>query len=280
MKRGSPNINVGGEIMLYELNEEQNAFHLKVREVFEKEVRPLVGDYEEREECPVGVFRILGREPLLCLRCPREYGGPGLNKVYECIVVGELSRVSVGIGAGVMVHGGLAIDPILKFGSEALKQTYLIPATQGEKIGAFALTEPEAGSDVTQAATTAVRKKDEYVINSTKIFITNGDKADFLVVFCQTNPENTNKYNRHSFIIVETNRNGFEANKLRGKLGIRASDTAEVSFSDVRVHISNLIGKEGDGFKELMMYFNPTRLIVCADGIFLNSSTKTEVVIC
>ena len=133
--------------MFFELNEKQNAFQKKVRQVYEREVSPLVEEYERKEAFPVPLYPTLGAERLLCLRCPEKYGGPGLDKVSECITMEELNRICAGIGAGIMVHGGLATDPLLRYGSEDLKQRYLPPAARGEKIGAFALTEPDAGSD-------------------------------------------------------------------------------------------------------------------------------------
>ena len=121
--------------MFFELNDKQKEFRKRVQEIYEKEVTPLVEEYERKETFPVQLFRILGEEHLLCLRCPKEYGGPGLDKISECISMEELNRICVGIGAGIMVQGGLATDPILHFGSEELKQKYLTAAAQGEKIG-------------------------------------------------------------------------------------------------------------------------------------------------
>jgi alkylation response protein AidB-like acyl-CoA dehydrogenase len=132
---------------------------------------------------------------------------------------------------------------------------------------ATAITEPDAGCDTAGVSTTAVRDGDEWVINGSKMFITNGDIADYMMVYVLTNPENPSRHNRHSFILVPTKTKGYQATKLRGKLGIRASDTAELSFSDMRVPLSNLVGKEGEGFKELMAFFNRTRLHVCAQGV-------------
>jgi alkylation response protein AidB-like acyl-CoA dehydrogenase len=131
--------------MLFELNDGQRVFQKRVREIYEREVSPLVEEYERKETFLVQLFPILGAEHLLCLRCPERYGGPGLDKISECITVEELNRICVGIGASIMVQGGLATDPILHFGSEELKQNYLSPAVRGEKVGAFALTEPDAG---------------------------------------------------------------------------------------------------------------------------------------
>jgi len=131
-----------------------------------------------------------------------------------------------------------------------------------------AFTEPDAGSDLAGAtSTTAVKDGDEYVINGSKMFITNGDRADYLICFVVTNPDNPDIHRRHSMVMVETDRPGFEANHLTGKLGVRASDTAEIAFNNVRIPVSNLVGREGDGFAEAMYLFNLDRIIVAAQAV-------------
>jgi alkylation response protein AidB-like acyl-CoA dehydrogenase len=164
-----------------------------VQQIYEREVSPLVEEYERKEAFPVELFPILGAEHLLCLRCPKKYGGPGLDKISECITVEELNRICVGIGASIMVQGGLATDPILHFGSEDLKQKYLSPAVRGEKIGSFALTEPNAGSDASGIRTTAVKQGEGYRINGAKTFITNGTICHFSTVAAYTDPARRGK---------------------------------------------------------------------------------------
>src|SRR4030067_1980167 len=166
--------------MFFELNEQQKEFQKRVREIYEREVSPLVEEYERKEAFPVQLFPLLGAEHLLCLRCPKKYGGPVLDKISEWITVEELNRLCVGIGASIMVQGGLATDPILHFGSEELKQKYLSPAVRGEKIGAFALTEPDAGSDASGIRTTALKQGGGYRLNGLKTFITNGTICNFV----------------------------------------------------------------------------------------------------
>jgi alkylation response protein AidB-like acyl-CoA dehydrogenase len=153
------------------------------------------------------------------------------------------------------------------YGSEEQKELILPKLVAAERIIATAITEPDAGSDTASASTRAVKEGDEWVINGSKMFVTNGTLADWVVVFALTNPEHPSRHDRHSFILVPTETPGYEANKLRGKLGIRASDTAELSFSDMRVPLSNLVGNEGEGFHELMGFFNRTRLHICAQGV-------------
>ena len=236
--------------MFFELNENQKGFQKKVREVYEREVSPLVEEYERKETFPVSLFRTLGKEHLLCLRCPREYDGPGLDKISECISTEELNRVCVGIGAGVMVQGGLATDPILHFGSEDLKWKYLSPAVRGEKIGAFALTEPDAGSDASGIRTTAVKQGDGYRINGSKTFITNGTICDFLTVAAYTDP--TKRGTGINLFVVDRDDSGFSVIKKLEKLGNHSSDTAELAFDDCYVPKKRMIGEqEGGGLEQL-----------------------------
>ena len=236
--------------MLFELNQEQREFQKRVREIYEKEVSPLVEEYERKESFPTSLYPILGKEGLLCLRCEKEYGGPGLDKVSECISIEELNRICSGIGAGLMVHGGLSTDPILRFGSEALKRKYLIPAVRGEKIGAFALTEPDAGSDASRIRTTAARDGEGYRLNGSKTFITNGAICDFVTAAAYTQPDR--KGTGINLFIVNREDPGFSVIKKMRKLGNHSSDTAELAFDDCYVPKDRMIGeKEGGGLEQL-----------------------------
>ena len=146
----------------------------------------------------------------------------------------------------------------------------------GEAILATAITEPDAGSDVTGASTTAVQQGDQWVINGSKMFCTNGDLAKYVIVYVLTNPDHPSRHSRHSFIIVPTDQPGFQANKIHGKLGIRASDTAELALCDAKAPLSNLIGEEGEGFHQLMAFFNRTRLHICAQAVGLARGALEE----
>jgi alkylation response protein AidB-like acyl-CoA dehydrogenase len=236
--------------MFYELNDEQKAFRKKVREIYEREVSPLVEEYERKEAFPVQLFRILGAEHLLCLRCPKKYGGPGLDKISECITVEELNRICVGIGASIMVQGGLATDPILHFGSEDLKGKYLTSAVRGEKIGAFALTEPNAGSDASGIRTTAVKQGKGYRLNGPKTFITNGTICDFATVAAYTDPSKRGR--GINLFVVEREDPGFSVIKKLRKLGNHSADTAELAFDDCYVPKERMLGEqEGGGLEQL-----------------------------
>jgi alkylation response protein AidB-like acyl-CoA dehydrogenase len=203
------------------------------------------------------------------------YGGSKMGILECCLVMEEFWAVDAGTGSAVLstIFGADIID---LFGNEDQKKNYLPKLAGGELIMGAAITEPDTGSDTSSASTTAVRDGDDFVINGSKMFITNGSVADFILVFCLTNPENPDRHRRHSWIIVEKGRKGFEANKLRGKLGIRASDTGELSFSDVRVPASNLVGKEGEGFKELMVFFDLSRIVVASQGVGIARAALEE----
>jgi alkylation response protein AidB-like acyl-CoA dehydrogenase len=189
------------------------------------------------------------------------YGGPGLGLLENVLIMEEFCRVDAGC-AGVVLTT-LGSEFILLYGSEEQKKKYLPGLTKGEAIMGMAITEPDAGSDVASITTTARKVKDHYVINGNKMFITNGSIADFIIVLCLTDENEKVKSKRQSAILVESNRKGFEANPLKRKLGMRASDTAELHFSEVEVPLKNLIGEvEGEGFHQLMAVFNRTRITV------------------
>jgi alkylation response protein AidB-like acyl-CoA dehydrogenase len=219
-----------------------------------------------RKACDLGFLGINTEEA---------YSGSGMGLFEYCLVAEEFWAVDGGIAQAVLstVFGA---DIIKLFGSAEQKEKYLPPLVTGETIMATAITEPDAGSDAAAAATTAIKDGGHWVVNGTKTFITNGTAADFILVFCRTHPENSGRHNRHSWIIVETDRKGFKAEKIKGKLGIRASDTAELFFSDVRVPESNLVGQPGNGFKELMAFFDLSRIVVAAHGVGIARAALEE----
>ena len=205
------------------------------------------------------------------------YGGAGLGFFEHCLINEEFWAVEPGVAMAVMstTFGSEIIQVVA---SEAMKQDLLPKLAAGEAKMGTAITEPDAGCDVTRAVTTAVKDGDHWVINGTKMFATNGTVADFLMVFCQTDPGNPNRHKRFSFIIVPTDTPGYAAVKIHGKMGIRASDTAEVSLKDVRVPRDNLMGTEGNGFYELMGFFNRTRLHICAQAVGLARAALGEAI--
>ena len=200
------------------------------------------------------------------MHIPEAYGGFGMNFLEKALVTEEFWRVDPGV-AHAILSATFGTEIIIEHGTEEQKRERVLPSfIQGDGIIAGAITEPNAGSDVTMVETRAVKDGDWYVINGTKMFITNGSIATVLVVFCNTAPEEPNPHKRFSCFIVERDRKGFQANKLKNKLGIRASDTAELVFNDVRVPAANLIGREGDGFRQILTLFNRERTQICAQA--------------
>jgi alkylation response protein AidB-like acyl-CoA dehydrogenase len=187
----------------------------------------------------------------------------------------EFTVVDPGIAIAILATT-LGAETVQGFGTEEQKKRYLPPLVRGEAIIGAALTEPNAGSDLAAASTTAIREDDDYVINGSKTFITNGDIGHYFLCFVQTDPDNPHRHKRHSMIMVERDREGFEANHLTGKLGIRASDTAELSFNNVRVPSSNLIGELGNGFMEAMYLFNVNRTGIAAQAVGIARSALEE----
>jgi alkylation response protein AidB-like acyl-CoA dehydrogenase len=201
---------------------------------------------------------------------PEQYGGAGAGILGNAIITEELSKVDMGLGLNIVAatYGG---ETNFQYGSEEQKKTYLPPLCAGEKVCAGAYTEPNAGTDVAGYKTRAVKEGNDYVINGNKMFITNGTVCDFMVAQCITNPQEK-KHNSFSLIIVPADTPGITKNKIHGKMGIRASDTAEIAFEDVRVPQANLVGKEGHGFQQLMHFFDTTRVMVAAQALGLSEA--------
>jgi acyl-CoA dehydrogenase len=195
-----------------------------------------------------------------------KYGGMGYGYLEAALVMEEFWRVDPGLG-GAVTCIAFGSEMLLLFGTEEQKERYLTSVCKGNAIGAVAVTEPDAGSDVLSVSTRAVRKDGGYLINGSKMFISNGTIATFFVTLCLTNPEASSKKERHSVIVIEADRPGVVRNKLRGKLGIRAHDTAEITFKDVWVPEENRIGQEGRGFDCFMAFFNRSRSYVAAQGV-------------
>lgn len=252
--------------MDFSLNHIQKDIQAAAREFVEKEFADVAREYDQREEFPRGLWKKACELGFVGVFIGEEYGGAGMGFTEAAMIMEEFWRVDPGCGNILLAAFGAEV--IQKFGTEDQKKKYLPLIPSGGGIMGSAITEPDAGSDILMATTTAVRDGDDYVINGNKIFITNGTVADFLIVFCTTDPKATDRYKKHSFIIVETDRPGFEATKMHGKMGIRASDTAELSFSNVRVPVTNLLGsRENEGFRQVMYLFNINRLVAAAQGI-------------
>ncbi|KHA54053.1 acyl-CoA dehydrogenase family protein [Sulfitobacter geojensis] len=239
--------------------EEHNIFRDQVRRFVEKEVLPYHEQWERDGMVSRDLWRKAGEAGLLCCTVPEEYGGPGGEFLHSVIVLEELSRVGA-TGPGFPVHSDMTAPYIQAYGSEEQKQKWLPKLVAGELIAAIAMTEPNAGSDLQNIRTRAVCDGDDYVINGQKVFISNGQLADLVVVACKTNPEE--KAKGVSLIVVETDRVGFRKGRKLEKIGLKAQDTSELFFEDVRVPASNLLGEEGQGFSMMMTKLAQERLVV------------------
>lgn len=246
------------------LNEEQRIFQEYFRRFCEKEVAPLVEEAEETETFPLPLFSKMAGLGYLCPRYPEEYGSADIDKLTEVIMREEFSRVCQGIASSWSAHSHLGTYPIFKWGSEEQKQHYLVPAIRGEKLAAFGLTEPGAGSDIKSMRTTAVRDGKHYIINGSKTFITNGTFCNFVVLVAYT--DRSKGYRGISMFIVDKGTEGFSVSRKLKKEGIRSSETAELSFEDCRVHQDQRIGKEGS-FYALMDTLNEGRVGVAGNCV-------------
>lgn len=263
--------------MDFELTNRQKHIRMAAREFAEGELMAIGQECDVKEEFPRELVTKAAQLGFVGPFINKEYGGLGLGYLEYAIIAEELWRVDPGLGL-VICASTFGSEELLLFGSEEQKKKYLLPLTKGDWICGFSITEPEAGSDTASAVTRAEPMGDEYVINGNKVFITNGTIANFLLVFCLTHPDATSKSKRHSIILVETNREGFKADKIHGKMGIRASDTANIYFNNVRVPKENLIGVEGNGFIQLMRFFDQTRAGVGAFGVGLAQGALEQAI--
>ncbi|MCC8061560.1 MAG: acyl-CoA dehydrogenase family protein [Clostridiales bacterium] len=251
--------------MLYQTTQDHEQLRARIRSFAEEEVKPLAFMMDQGNEFPADAIKKLGELGLMGIPYPVEYGGAGLDIISYAIAVEELSRVDGGTGVILSAHVSLGSWPIFAYGTEEQKQKYLVPLAKGEKIGAFGLTEPNAGSDAGGTETTAVDKGDYYLLNGGKIFITNAPKADTYVVFAVTTPDIGTR--GISAFIVEKGWEGFEFGDHYDKMGIRSSSTAELIFNDVKVPKENLLGKEGQGFKIAMSTLDGGRIGIAAQAL-------------
>jgi len=263
--------------MDFDLTEEQRMIQDLAQKFAQNELAPLAKECDRTEKYPRELVTKACEAGLVGSIIPEAYDGPGLGFLEQALICEQLSRVDLGLGTVIMT-AGFGSENIVLHGSEEQKKKWLPPLVRGEAVSAGAFTEPDAGTDVAAIRTRALRDGDEYVINGNKMFITNGTVCDFMVVLCVTNPEAESRHGRMSLIVVESDRPGVSATKIRGKMGIRASDTGEIAFEDVRVPASNLIGQEGRGFYQLMHFFDATRTMVAAQGVGLAQGALDKAV--
>jgi hypothetical protein len=262
--------------MDFTLPEHVEALRQEVRKFAEKEIRPKVMEWDESKTFPMEVMKQLGAMGMMGIIFPEQYGGAGMGYLEYAVVVEELSRVDGSVGISIAAHNSLCSNHIYAMGNEQQRMKYLKPLASGEVIGAWGLTEPEAGSDAGAQRTTAKKEGSHWVINGTKNFITHGTVGDIAVVMARTRPGvGTDGI---SAFIVEKGMNGFKAGKQENKLGLRASDTSELILEDVKVPEENLLGEEGVGFRQAMKTLDGGRISIGALGLGMAQGAFEESV--
>ncbi|MFH1034310.1 MAG: acyl-CoA dehydrogenase family protein [Pseudomonadota bacterium] len=254
--------------MDFELNEEHRLIQDMAYKFAVQEIAPVAKEYDRAEKYPREIVRKAAELGLVGPTIPAEYDGSGFGFLEQALIVEQMARIDLGITQAIE-SAAFGAQNIAFFGTEEQKRKYLPPLAAGQAVAAGAYTEPDAGTDVVAARTKAVRDGEEWVITGNKMFITNGTICDFMAVFCLTDPQAASPHQRHSLIMVESNRPGVTATPIKGKMGLRASDTAEVAFEEVRVPAENLIGTQGQGFKQLMHFFDATRTTVAGQAVGL-----------
>ena len=244
--------------------EEQEMMRKMVRDFAQSEIAPFVEKMEEGE-FPRGILKKMGELGLMGIPVPEEFGGSEMDFISYIIAIHEISKVSATVGVILSVHTSVGTNPILYFGTEEQKQKYVPKLAAGEYLGAFCLTEPSAGSDAASLKTRAVKKDGHYVLNGSKVFITNGGEADVYIVFASTNPEAGPK--GVSAFIVDKDTPGFIVGKDEHKMGLYGSRTVQLTFEDMKVPEENLLGNEGEGFKIAMSNLDSGRIGIAAQAL-------------
>jgi alkylation response protein AidB-like acyl-CoA dehydrogenase len=251
--------------MNFELNETQKMIRETARQFAHDELAATAESRDEKEEFPYEPVKKLGELGFMGMMVPEQYGGAGLDTVSYSLAIEEISRVDASCGVIMSVNNSLVCYGLNEFGSEDQKQKYLMPLASGKQLGAFALSEPEAGSDATNQRTLAVRDGDSYILNGIKNWITNGFNADLVLVMAATDPAKGS--HGISTFVVEKGMPGFSVGKKERKLGIRSSDTVSIAFQDVRVPAANRIGEEGFGFKFAMKTLDGGRIGIASQAV-------------
>jgi hypothetical protein len=253
--------------MDFQLTEQQRLLRLTVREFAEQEIGPHVMEWDEAQHFPLELVPKLADLGLMGIQVPENYGGAGMSAVEYCICIEELARVDPSIALSVAAHNGLSVAHIQMFGTEAQKQKYLVPLARGEKIGAWGLTEPTAGSDAGGTRTTAARSGSCWVLNGSKTFTTHGGVGHVVVAMAVT--DRTQKHRGISAFIIERGTAGLSTGRKENKLGMRASDTTEVVLQDCRIPADQLLGNEGQGFANAMAVLDAGRVGIAALAVGL-----------
>ena len=260
--------------MDFEFNEDQKMIKEAAREFASEKLAPKAQEFDEKEELPKELYKELADLGYLGMLMPEEYGGSGLDFISYILTMEEFSKACAALMISLSVHNSLVCEAIYKFGTEEQKKKYLSKLTKGEFIGAYSLTEPQAGTDAGSLKTTALLKGDHYLVNGTKTFVTNGGIADLFVLFVLTNPEAKSK--GISCLLVDKGLKGFNIGAKEKKMGIRGSDTREISFEDCLVPKVNLIGEENKGFRIALELLDSGRIGVGAQSVGIAQSALAE----
>jgi butyryl-CoA dehydrogenase len=262
--------------MDFNLSEDEGMTRDCAREFAEKRLVPVAAELDEKGEFPRELVAELAELGLMGVPVPEKWGGGGLSTAAYTLAVEEISRGCASVGVTVSAHTSLACDPLLKYGTDEQKEKFLKPLASGEKLGAHAMTEPGAGTDLGAVSMAAKKDGDEYVLNGSKIFITNGGVADIVLVLAATDREA--KARGLSVFVVEKGAPGFSVGKAEHKLGIRASNTSELVFQDCRVPASNLLGGEGQGFKIALGTLDGGRIGIAAQAVGIGTAALEKAV--
>ncbi|MBF0573727.1 MAG: acyl-CoA dehydrogenase [Desulfamplus sp.] len=251
--------------MLFSLTEEQLMIQSMVREFSRKVIAPTAAERDKTKEFPSKNFKQMGELGLMGMMVPPEYGGEGADTISYVLALSEIAYSCASTSVVMSVQNSIVCESILKFGTEEQKKKFLTPLASGKIIGAFALTEPEAGSDPVSQTTTAVKDKDEYIINGTKRFITSGKNCSVVIVTAKT--DEAAGHRGISAFLIPKNLKGFSVGHIEDKMGLRASDTTDLIFENCRVPAENILGKEGDGFKIAMSGLDCGRIGIAAQSL-------------
>ena len=261
---------------MFKLDTEHLELQASFKEFAENEVKPLAKEIDETERFPIETVKKMAEMGMMGLPIPEDLGGAGVDQIGYVLAVEELAKVCATTSIILSAHTSLCCWPIMKFGTEEQKAKYLAPLAAGEKLGAFALTEPSAGTDASMQKSTAVLDGDHYVLNGSKIFITNASAADVFIVFAMTDKEQGTR--GISAFILEKGMEGFSVSKPENKMGLRASATCELIFDNVKVPKENLLGQEGKGFKIAMATLDGGRIGVAAQAVGIAQGAIDEAV--